>query len=199
MKIDAAHSDRSLKAGRTGTKTMKNKGFTLIELIVVMAIVAIAGTMAWMSINAVFGFEAKKAAQYIYAAMEKCKVEQMTKAGDCYIHLYRDEDGVYLDLYENGEIIDNEFEDGNQIASSKVSVTYKLPGDTKGTQLDKAGIVIAFNRSDGSFKTVGHALELHWPDYTSDTDNYYEMITVTSGGTSRSIMLYPNTGKFEYT
>ena len=196
MKFEAAASCMAASKDNGNIK-MKNKGFSLIELIVVMAIVALAGTLAWTSINAVFGFEAKKTVQYIYGALEKTKVEQMTKAGDSYLFLYTNNDGVFLDLYENGVKVLNEFEDGNKIGSSKVSVTYKLDGSEKPQTLDSEGIVLAFNRSDGSFKTAGEALELHRENYSSSSERYYISITVSSGSTTRSITLYPNTGKFE--
>ena len=179
-----------------GAGPMKNKGFSLIEILVVMAIIAIAGTIVWMSVNTLFGVKAKQSAKYIFGALEKTKVEQMTKQGDSWIWLHTGSDGVYLDIYESGALLENEFEDGNRIGDKQVFVTYTMTGGT-GT-LDNDGIVLAFNRSDGSFRTVGQAWDLKAPG-SPPNPNFYVLITVTSGDTSRSITLYPNTGKFEYT
>ncbi len=179
---------------------MKNKGFTLVEILVVVAIISIAGAIVWMSINSIFGFEAKQCAKYLFGAMEKTKVEQMTKTEDSWLHLYRLGDGVYLDIYESGVKLDNEFEDGNKIASSKVYITYTVTDVAGALELDKNGIVLAFNRSDGSFRTGGEAWDLQEPGYTPKYPaSYYKIITISSGGFERSITLYENTGKFEYT
>jgi prepilin-type N-terminal cleavage/methylation domain-containing protein len=178
---------------------LKNKGFTLIEIIIVVAILAIAGSIVWMSINPLFGFEAKKTAKYLFGAMEKTKVLEMTKMPDSWLYLYRADDGVYLDIYECGVKLENEYKDNNKIGSATITVTVTMKGGATET-LDENGIVIAFNRSDGSFKTSGQAWDLQDPSYTPlYPGDYYARITISGGGTVRAITLYPNTGKIEYT
>lgn len=177
-------------------RSVKNAGFTLIEIIVVVAIIAIATAIGGLSINAVFTFDMKKGVQNINGALEKVKVEQMAKAGDSWLKLYADDDGIYLDIYENGIRLDNEFDDGNKIAKKTVSVTYTLSDATEHT-LDGTGIVLAFNRSDGSFATADDALTRSGTQGTIGTGVYYSSITLKSGDRSRTLTLYPNTGKFD--
>ncbi len=179
---------------------MENKGLTLIEIIVVMAIIAIASTIVWMSVNALSGFEAKQCAKYIFGALEKTKVEQMTRQGYSWLHLYRGDDGVYLDIYESGVKLENEFKKGNRVGNRRVLITYTITDAAAGeTPLDEDGIVLAFNRSDGSFKAAGQAWALSDPAFTPKYPwGYYLTITIKSGNTSRTIALYPNTGKLEY-
>ena len=164
------------------SERLNNKGLTLIEIMVVMAIIAIASTMVWLSVNTIFGLQAKQTAKELYAGMEKTKVEQMMKSGETSLKLRRDDDdgGVYLDFCHDGEVVESK-----KIGSSRIIVTYTLT-NSEGT-LDSNGIVLAFNRSDGSFKTA-----------EGTGGDYYDTITILSGGFSRTITLYPNTGKFEY-
>ncbi len=178
---------------------MKNKGYTLIEIVVVVAIIAAMTVTIWQSVNAIFGLDMRRCAADIVAAMEKTKVQQLTKQGDSWLRLYRTEDGVYLDIYESGTMLTNEFKDGNKIGRPSVNITYTMSDNTAGT-LDDTGIVIAFNRSNGSFLTAGESWALHNQPanlYTPpNPDAYYVSIELQSGGTDRTITIYPNTGKF---
>jgi prepilin-type N-terminal cleavage/methylation domain-containing protein len=180
-----------------GAGRLNNRGLTLVEIVVVVAILAIASSIVWMSINTIFGLEAKKTAKELYGAIEKVKVQQMTKAGASYLHLYRLDGAVCLDIYDSGEKRGGEFEDGNKIGTSRIRITYTLGGHT--VTLDEEGIVLAFNRSDGSFMTAGAAWDLRSPAATPDyPGSYYTAITISSGGFNRTITLFPNTGKIEY-
>lgn len=164
-------------------------------MIVVVAILAVGLTIIGMSINTIFSLEMKQCTKNIYGALGKSKVEQMTKTGNSYLHLYKESDGVYLDIYESGIKLENEYEDGNRIGNGKITITYILSDNTVGT-LDANGIVIAFNRNNGSFKTVGEAWALKFSTPLPHPAAYYKEITVSSGGTTRTIMLWPDTGKY---
>jgi prepilin-type N-terminal cleavage/methylation domain-containing protein len=173
----------------------KNAGYTLLEMIVVVAILAVGLTIVGMSINTIFSLEMRQCTKDICAALGKNKIEQMTKTGNSYLHLYKESDGIYLDIYESGVKLENEYEHGNKIGNGKITITYTLSDNAVGT-LDANGIVIAFNRSNGSFKTVGEAWALKFSTPPSHPAAYYKELVISSGGSNRTIVLWPNTGKF---
>ena len=53
----------------------KNKGFTLVELIIVIAVFAVLLGIAVPSLNSILGFRVNRAANSIAAALDKTKTE----------------------------------------------------------------------------------------------------------------------------
>jgi prepilin-type N-terminal cleavage/methylation domain-containing protein len=180
-----------------GTKragAINNAGYTLLEMIVVVAILAVGLTIVGMSINTIFSLELRQCAKQIHSELGKEKVAAMTRSGDVYMRLYKTDEGVYIDKYENDKLIEKEIE----VGSVKMTVTYYIGSDATGTQLDADGIIIAFNKSNGSFKKAGQARALFDSAYIPNpsTDAYYSKFVIQSGGSSRTIVLWPDTGKF---
>jgi prepilin-type N-terminal cleavage/methylation domain-containing protein len=181
---------------------MKNGGYSLVEVMVVVAILAVAVAVVVFSINNFYALDVQQCAKDIASELGKEKIACMTRTGDVYLRLYKGTDGaVYIDRYENDVLT----EQGVKVGKATVRVTYHTAPvtdgtklDTGGTALDNTGIVIAFNRSDGSFMTAGQAWRLYEAT-SAHPDDYYTQLTVSSNSSSRSIILWSQTGKFTYT
>jgi prepilin-type N-terminal cleavage/methylation domain-containing protein len=172
-------------------KIFKNAGFTLLEMIVVVAIMAIGLGLVSMSVNTIFSLEMKRCVKEITSELGKEKVTAMTRAGNVYMRLYKTGDGIHIDKYENDKRIET-----IDVGSAKIAITCHIGSDPTGTPLDADGIIIAFNRNNGSFKTVGQAWALYDESAPgSGITGYYTKIVVRSGS-SRTIVLWPDTGKF---
>ncbi len=173
-------------------KIFKNAGFTILEMIVVVAIMAIGLGLVSMSVNTIFSLETKRCVKEIASELGKEKVTAMTRAGDVYMRLYKTGDGIYIDKYEN----DKPAEQDIKVGSAKIAITCHVGSDPTGAPLDADGIIIAFNRNDGSFKTAGQAWALYDESAPgAGIGGYYTKIVVRSGA-SRTIILWPDTGKF---
>jgi prepilin-type N-terminal cleavage/methylation domain-containing protein len=174
-------------------KALKNAGYTILEMMVVVAILAVGLGIVGMSVNTIFSLEMRQCVKKLSAELGKQKVAAMTRAGEVYMRLYKDGGGIYLDKYENDVLT----EQGVKVGGKKISVTYYSTSNTAGTPLGPDGIVIAFNKSNGSFKKIGQAWALYdglgSPTYP---DEYYTKLVIQSGGSSRTIVLWPDTGKF---
>lgn len=146
----------------TGAKLHKeNGGFSLVELIIVIAIISVLITTAVLSVSLVFSANAKTCANDIQRAVADCKVTTMGKSR-AWLVIYRGSDGqLYGRMHameqKDGEAVgtyEEKLSDPEKLGGKRVSVTYT---DAAGivTELpegESGGLTIEFDRSSGSFK-----------------------------------------------
>lgn len=193
----------------------QNKGFTLVEIIVVVSIFTILLGIGSLSLNGILGFRAQRAANSIGAALDKTKMEAMSRlAGE--MKLEKTEDGTYISYYlhrgGDGEIKE---EDRERIAPANTLISYKTRSSTgiesEEISLDKGtSIILTYDRETGGFRPIqsqvvenpamwggelqsGHDVSFH------DTDNYCSQIMVRGGFRTRILTLDINSGSYEIT
>ena len=159
-----------------------NRGYSLIELVIVLAIIAVLMGTVFYSIILVFSANAKSCANNIQRSIGDCKVTTMGKA-DAYMELFRESDGtVYTQLLVtecDGTVTD---EERQKVGTNKVYVGYEADGDTK-TSLEAGDkIVIRFDRSSGGFRPDAGGV-------------IYKNIYVEGGSKKYRIEMIPFTGK----
>lgn len=130
-----------------------NKGYSLVELIVVIAIISVVGLGAVWSAILVFSANARTCANDIVGAISECKVMTMSKGqGNVRVIIYRSANGnIYseLQMRESSSGPWNAVREAEKIGAKKCSV-----GTTNGADdlPDKANAwEIYFDRSLGSF------------------------------------------------
>lgn len=152
-----------------------NKGFTLVELIVVIAIVGVIAGVVGLSSSFAAASNAKQAASDVSTMISKCRTGALSRTGD-----------VYLTIEKNGnETVCVYYEDGTKAATktlpSRVSVTYKTDNGVGSSQLP---MKLAFDRSTGAQKAID--------------GRYITEIVLTGGGRSYTITLVPSTGSHRW-
>lgn len=123
-----------------------NKGFSLIELIIVVAILAI------MSVGGAAGFgylnlaNASKCASKIDGGITLLKSKNMANAEPMYMHLYQYDGEIYIRYDKNDSYspTETDYADGERIGNSRLTVSYQDGNAASATTL-----------SDGSCKTFG--------------------------------------------
>lgn len=158
-----------------------NRGYSLIELVIVLAIIAIIMSTVFYSIILIFSANAKSCANNIQRSIGECKVTTMGKA-DAYMELYRDDTGVYTQMHvteSDGTVTD---EEPQKVGSNRVTVGY-VQGGTETELTPGASIEICFDRSNGGFKAGAGGL--------------YDEIYVRGGSKNYSITMTALTGKSE--
>ena len=190
----------------------KNRGFTLVEMTVVLAIFAILLAVLVPSLDPVAGFRANRAAISIGAALDRTKTEAMDRlVGE--MRLSWTSDGYYISYYlDRGKTGVSE-EQPEKIASGRMKISYT---DSNGTtvKLREDGtneLILTYDRSTGGFLPIqsrvweqkdilkmlsdGEDIPLDRPE--NSTQPYCEKITVHGvGQRTRIITLFQDTGKY---
>jgi prepilin-type N-terminal cleavage/methylation domain-containing protein len=190
-----------------------NKGFSLIELIVVIAIMAILlGTMA-ANIGRISGYRAKECRNKVISSLENGRMTALSKSrGGSYI----DATKTYLVFVKNNTngcnycltVVEGQVTDVKKVSKGNVTLKFSYTKDAAdGTEvgafdgpqtfgLDSAsdqinaalaaGTKVAYNRQNGAFL----------PYDAAGTTYIYQMFA-TLGKYNYGITLHPKTGKVE--
>lgn len=133
---------------------MKNdRGFTLIELIIVIAILGVLLGVASYSIGYVSTTKAKNFSTKLSALISQCRVDTLSGSpADTYLEVTLEDDGYYGTLYEgkngDGPVVKSR----EKLGPKNLSCTYIDAGTEK--TVDAANtITISFYRSNGAFSS----------------------------------------------
>ena len=181
-----------------------NTGFSLVELMVVIAIMAILMGFASYSFGLIFSSSAKECAQKLSSQLYETRTGSMCRYGEELTIKYHknsgsgDEytDGYYINRVTNtiqngATIADMKKQLSNaeirKIASSRVKITAYLEGDSTPITIDNATYITISYQHSGAF------------DYgiinRASTSNYFEKIVIESGNKVYTIKMVPETGK----
>ena len=177
-----------------------NKGFSLIELVVVIAIMSIMVGFLVVSMSTVFGTKAQECAEKVSAKIDSVKTGSVSLYNETMILKY-DTDGYYtecgvftIDKYANS-VAASDPEIRKVGAKNVVVKAYT----TDGVEYNVASnsITISFDRSSGAFAQAqvnGNPLV-----DGSGLPVYFDKITFSAGSRTYTIQMVPETGKHSIT
>lgn len=163
-------------------KLKDNRGMSLVELIVVVAILAVMVGVGLTTFSAVSGADVRECSGDMYSAIGRTRISTMGKKSTRLI-ISKDaaDGGIYVQ-----EEIEGNLGDRKRIGKSSVSVNYiednGSGGQTTVNLTPGAELILAFDRGSGAFKEISPS-------------TYCTGITVSKGSHVRNITLYPVTGK----
>lgn len=130
--------------GGEGLK-INHKGFTLVELIVVVVLIGVLAAMIGASVSSVSSVRARRCAESVDMLISKCRVGAISHTGEVKLELSLDSKGnVVGSYYEGGILVSNE-----TIPASGVSVSCTVGSST--LALGSAALLsLSFDRVTGA-------------------------------------------------
>ena len=156
-----------------------HKGMTLVEIILVIAIIGIMAGTAVAMIGHIRYADTQKTVKAIDSALDKLQIQTMSKTGNHYLYIYHLSNGCYMKvLSDNLSSFDAAKlnSDGTKLANNSVSI-YK--DSLSGTKVD-----------GNDFIKIAYTKEL-----TFDMTNTNVNAIVVNGGSSYTLHLFPETGR----
>lgn len=185
-----------------------NKGFSLVEILVCLAIIGVFLSFLFMNTGVINTYNTKEAAKKLNSSILNCRMYALSKSlggsklpdanaatastvpnsTNVYLKVYKDSNDDYVcDLYVNNEISDSSpsILESKVLSTKKVKITYT---DSAGIthDVDSAnGLVLGFDRSNGAF-------------LPQESGEYITEINVLGAKVTYNMTLYSKTGKTEY-
>ncbi len=194
---------------KTGLRD-NNKGFSLVELLTVVAILALMLGMFLLSTNVIGRTAARQCSKQLHHELDRVRVASMGK-NRVILHLYRGADNKVMvrqitKISSIGGVADTKYiaEDAKEAGSSRVSLEFISSVDAAHRiPLDGDGVYFEFNRSTGAFKKVnGSVIQSEISGDISGAvagqvggDYIIENIFITGGGLTETLTMHQITGK----
>lgn len=177
-----------------------NRGLSLVELIVVIAIMAVMIGIGILSISLLFGTQARGCVQNVSTMLGETKTGCLSRFDETMTLSYRTKgtdkaitsDGYYAENYvytinKDATSIPVGGSEIRRMGSKKVIITVYLSDGSNFELGTSRSVTISYNRSTGAFDPV-------IVDGTQ-TDDYIEKITFASGARTYTITMVQETGK----
>ena len=171
-----------------------NRGVTLVEVIVIVAILGIVSGGIAFSYGLVNSANAEKASQSISGALEKVKLETMSKSKQSYLVLYKSSvesyEGYYIASTTDLSTFVQEPDKHTKIANQRMFIEVTLT-DGVVLKVETTPVYLSFDRSTGAFIDC-----LSGSDVSAlETKNPPASIKVYGNGKERVITCITTTGK----
>lgn len=194
------------------THKMSNKGFTLVELIVVVAIFTILLGIAVPSLNSILGFRVNRAANSIASALDRTKIEASSRlVGE--MKLEKRADGYYISYYlDRGKVGGASpvtEDDPEKIAPARTEISYTSSDGSSHVMAAGDSLILTYDRATGGFLPIQSTV-ISQEEILNDlkagkdvplqkTGTYCTSITVSGGRRYKTLSLIKETGKYSIT
>ena len=130
-----------------------NRGFTLVELIVVITILAIVSAIVGVSVSTVSSAREKRCAAEINSLLGMTKMKCLSRSGNVYVVIRQDGNDLVYDYYEgvDGANATKGVLTDYDILGSGVTVKFSF-GGTEKTISEAETLTLQFDRTTGGLK-----------------------------------------------
>ncbi len=176
----------------------KNKGFTLMELLIVVAIMAIMTGLTIIAVSILATGDSKKASKNLLNELEALKVDTMSIDGEWWAEVYINSSGTYtVDVIKknNGESTVYE----TKTLGSRLSISYHDNGVgniTKDLSVEDTKLKIFYEKGSGKISSVTIVENGAETAISTGLSSKGEFIIKPKGKDTQSVLtLYYRTGK----
>lgn len=146
-----------IKRGKISNRQLNNQGFSLLELLIVVAIISIMTFLTVISISVIGRGNAKKVNKNIYSCLSELKTSTMAKDGKWRMEVKKKDKEYVIEIYKDDNVMES-----YACSAARISMEYIIPDsagdeDSSGAtvyDIDDYTIKIKFSRSDGSCSSV---------------------------------------------
>lgn len=180
-----------------------NEGFSLIELIVVIAIMTVLTIGLAMGLSSVFRMEEKTAVETICGKLRYAQNSAMAKSF-AYVSIEQASDGYYINIVEGrGE---KQRQEHKKLCSLETKLSYNTTMGSVQQVIDESHpLQLTYQKTSGAFAPMIDKVEdndtFTFVSYQDEgktvRDCYCTGITLERDGRVSNIILYPKTGKCE--
>lgn len=156
-----------------------DKGFSLVELIIVMAISAVLLGVAWYGINSLSGKQVNEYVNNLESYLGKTRAYTLAFAKNTVqMELSHTADGYYVTTYHGGTA-----EESRKIGNPSLTVSYYTGESSKVELAEGVTLKLSFKRDSGAFNPISG-------------EAYCEKIEVAKGGKTVNLVMVAATGKY---
>ena len=173
-------------------RQLNNKGFSLIELIVIMIIVVILATAVVVAFVNSEDQKTKSSATLVSKYLDNVMTYSMTK-GNAYLTVG----------YDSGRYYVKDSENHSEKLSPAIEVSYHIENSKNVIVIDENNkLMLSFSRTNGSFTPIIKSVNadgtfVYETTGDSNTNVYADNITIKCNDSTKVIHLYTKTGVYE--
>lgn len=159
-----------------------NRGLSLVELMAVIAILAVVGAVAGFGINAMLGRPAQQCSQQLVYSLEKHRMSAMGKVESQYVlKVDATTDKIVAEEYLSNTAGSLGTPVVGEVGSSGIEISYQCGTNVYDLETD-GPLTLKFERGSGAFKPQADG-------------TYCTKIFIKRGGREHQVTLVPLTGK----
>jgi len=164
-----------------------NRGFSLIEMVIVIGIVVILASLLRASTYTLFSSSTRNCAEKINAFIAKGRVDAMSRSGEILLVIGTDSEGVYGEYHDQNGLIGKR----ERLGDTRVKLEAGATGMGSNVPLDSIALTLSFNRATGGLSVFG----LGGSSKTSFDSGDAATILVSSAGKPYKVTIVATTGK----